>query len=196
MASPGYFFPQNQHHCCCSSCQKTYNTLGYGLQNWVDEQQRRKEMIEGAKTGLDIPIQLLSPNGKAPTRGRPGDAGLDIYAAETLWIKPGQRALVKTDIAMAIPPGYFGRLCGRSGLAAKSGIAVLGGILDETFRGEIKVILLNTSNGGMEESFWVKAGERIAQLIIEEYAPVQFRVVDSLDTTQRGESGFGSSGAT
>ncbi len=143
---------------------------------------------------MEIKFKKLSENGIVPKRASLSEAGYDAYSTETIWIKPGQRVLIKTDIAMSIPEGFFGRICDRSSLALKHGIHVLGGILDSNFRGNIGIILINLSDGGEEHSYQVKKGDRIAQIIFEEYIPVYFTEVNELDTTDRGAGGFGSTG--
>jgi len=130
-------------------------------------------------------------NNKAllPSYTHEGDAGLDLRAAEDTLLKSGQRKLVPTGIKVAIPPGYVGLIKDRSGLAAKSGIHTLAGVVDSGYRGEVGVVLYNTS----EKDFSVAGGERIAQLLIMPVAKVEVEETD-LDTTQRGEKGWGSSG--
>lgn len=138
-----------------------------------------------------IQIVLLDKKlSKLPTQNKEGDAGYDFYSITSGLIKHGERALVPTGIAMAIPIGYYGRIAPRSGLALKQGIDVMGGVVDSTYRGEIGVILLNTSG----EDFSFAVGTKIAQIIIEKCHKIDFDVVGSLDETNRGEGGFGSSG--
>lgn len=130
----------------------------------------------------------------APAYASEGDAGLDLRAAEALTIWPGTRATVATGFALAIPAGYVGLVHPRSGLAAKKGVTVLNtpGTIDSGYRGEVKVILLNTS----DEPFTVSIGDRIAQLVIQEYVTVTIDETDELDTTTRGTGGFGSTGVS
>lgn len=147
-----------------------------------------------------IPIKLLSPNGKVPTQARAGDAGYDLYAAHEVAIPAGARALIKTDIAVAIPVGWYGRIAPRSGLALKAGIHVLGGVVDAGYRSNVGCILINLSQpDGLDQhaaTFNVAAGDRVAQLIIERCAAPDWQVVDDLDETTRGQGGFGSTGGT
>lgn len=138
---------------------------------------------------MNIPI-VLAPGAKAPTKARRGDAGYDLYALHASTILPGERWVASTGVSLAIPGDYYGRIAGRSGLAAKAGIDVLGGVLDSSFTGPVSVILLNTSNAAVV----IQAGDRIAQLIIEACHLATFIPVDYLDTTERGAGGFGSSG--
>lgn len=129
-----------------------------------------------------------------PSRAHPGDAGLDLHALEGCELGPGERASVPTGIAVAIPEGQAGLVMPRSGLAARHGIALVNapGLIDAGYRGEIRVLLLNTDR---ERAFRIDAGDRIAQLVIVAVETPEPRVVDELDATQRGAGGFGSSGA-
>lgn len=124
-------------------------------------------------------------------RANPSDAGLDLCSSEDHTIHPGQRAAIPTGIAVEIPEGYYGRVAPRSGLAVKHGIDVLAGVVDSGYRGEIKVVLINTDS---KNSFDVRRGDRIAQLIIERHYNFELEEVDSLSDSARGSSGFGSSG--
>jgi dUTP pyrophosphatase len=125
------------------------------------------------------------------TRANPSDAGIDIRSAEDAVIQPLGRATVPTGLRLQIPEGYYGRIAPRSGLAHNFGIDVLAGVVDSSYRGEIKVILHNTDK---EEAFRVSMGDRIAQLIIEKHYNPDFVEVEDLDSTDRGSGGFGSSG--
>ena len=143
---------------------------------------------------IDIQLQRL-PHGNglpAPTYATDGAAGLDVVAAEDLTLAPGARHAVATGFAIAIPAGFEVQVRPRSGLALKHGITCLNtpGTIDEDYRGEVKVILANL--GG--EPFEVKRGERIAQLVPAPVTKAAFREVDSLDETNRGAGGFGSTG--
>jgi dUTP pyrophosphatase len=127
-----------------------------------------------------------------PTYAREGDAGADLRAAEDLIIPAGERALVKTGVKLALPDGVVALVHPRSGLALKHGVTVLNtpGTIDSGYRGEIGVILYNTS----EQDFAVVTGDRIAQLVFQEYLTADFSRESSLDETDRGEGGFGSTG--
>jgi len=143
---------------------------------------------------IPIAIQRL-PNGGGlplPTYASDGAAGLDVVAAETLRLAPGARHAVATGFAVAIPPGYEVQVRPRSGLALKHGITCLNtpGTIDSDYRGEVKVILANLGN----ETFEVKRGERIAQLVPAPVQRASFTEVASLDETARGAGGFGSTG--
>ena len=128
-----------------------------------------------------------------PVRAHPGDAGLDLHAAEDVVLKPGERASVATGIAVAIPDGYAGFVVPRSGLAARNGIGVVNapGLIDSGYRGEIRVLLINLD---ANEAFELAKGERIAQLVIQRVEEATLREVDQLPESARGEGGFGSTG--
>jgi dUTP pyrophosphatase len=142
---------------------------------------------------LSVPIVQLDPELPLPSYAHPGDAGLDLRAREDAVIPAaGGRALVPTGISIAIPAGWAGFVLPRSGLALKHGIGVVNspGLIDSAYRGEIKVILLNTDP---VDDFHVVRGERIAQLVLQRVEEVVWEVVDSLDGDDRG-GGFGHSG--
>lgn len=140
---------------------------------------------------LIIPVKLLSASAKAPVKAKVGDAAYDLYADAYAEIYPGRRALVATGVSMAIPDGYYGRMAGRSGLAAKHGIDVIGGVIDSSYRGDLGVILINLG----VDTFMVRPGDRIAQLVIERCYDATFGIVDELPASERGATGYGSSGA-
>jgi dUTP pyrophosphatase len=131
-------------------------------------------------------------NAIIPTRGSIGAAGYDLYSTEAYILKPGERKLFKTGLNMAIPSGMYGRIAPRSGLAFKKGIDVLAGVIDEDYRGDVGVILINFG----QEDFAIVAGDRIAQIIFEFYSEVSFEEQsnekESLGNTERGSGGFGS----
>ena len=142
---------------------------------------------------LNVPIAQLDPDLALPSYAHAGDAGLDLRAREDVVLAPaGGRALVPTGIAIAIPRGHAGFVLPRSGLALHHGISVVNapGLIDAAYRGEIKVILLNTDP---TEAFTVQRGDRIAQLVILQFATVRWTEVDTLDGNDRG-GGFGHSG--
>ena len=134
----------------------------------------------------------LDDGAAAPTRAHDTDAGLDLYSSRGCPINPGERRLVSTGVHVSIPPGYVGLICPRSGLAHKHGLTVLNapGIIDAGYTGEIKVNLHNTDSRPQH----VDAGDRIAQLVITPIADANLVQVDSLDTTERGDNGHGSTG--
>jgi dUTP diphosphatase len=129
-----------------------------------------------------------------PRHAYPGDAGLDLSACERVMLEPGERALVPTGVAVAIPPGYAGYVQPRSGLANEHGITIVNspGLVDSGYRGELRIILLNTDR---ERPFEIEPGMRIAQLVLLPVPSVELRVVDELPESERGERGFGSSAA-
>lgn len=135
-------------------------------------------------------IKLLSPLAKVPSRGSEYSAGYDVYSTEELDIFPNERKLVKTDISLDIPNGLYVRIAPRSGLAFKSGVDVLAGVVDEDYTGPINVILINHG----DKTFHINVGDRIAQIIFENYTPVTFSITGELKNTNRASNGFGSTG--
>ena len=142
---------------------------------------------------MEIKIKKLSKNAVIPTNQTGLEAGYDLYSTEDAWLRPHERRLFKTNIAMEIPDGYYGRVAPRSGLAFKHGIDVLAGVIDQTYRGDIGVILYNTNGGDDTNSVQIKEGQAIAQIIIENCAKAKFIEVADLDDTARGDKGYGSS---
>jgi dUTP pyrophosphatase len=143
---------------------------------------------------MSLRMVRLDERAILPTRAHAGDAGLDLYALDAVRLGPGERAPVSTGIAIEIPAGQAGLVLPRSGLAARHGIALVNapGLIDSGYRGELRVLLLNTDR---EQTFSLGAGDRIAQLVLVEIrTPVPIEV-DELDRSERGEGGFGSSGA-
>jgi dUTP pyrophosphatase len=141
---------------------------------------------------IDLPIKKLRDNAVVPVRAYAGDAGLDLASCERVELAPGERALVPTGLAVAIPDGYAGYVQPRSGLAAKHGISMVNtpGLIDSGYRGELLVLLLNTDRN---ESFVVEPGMRNAQLVVLEIPDVDPVEVDELPESERGVRGFGSS---
>lgn len=154
-----------------------------------------------------VPVKFVKLNNLAvvPSRQKTGDAGYDLYATESIRIKPMSRALVSTGLSIEVPQGYYARIAPRSGLAIKNGIDVLAGVVDSSYRGEVKVVLMNLnidlasmmgltpSIAGSAFDFNIKAGDRIAQLIIEKYHAVDWQEVTQLSSSDR-TGGFGSTG--
>lgn len=143
---------------------------------------------------IDLPVLRLDPELPLPAYAKAGDAGVDLVAREDVTLAAGGgRAVVPTGIAIALPEGYAGFVQPRSGLAAKHGVTVANspGLVDSGYRGELKVCLLNTDP---TEPFEVRRGERIAQLVVQAVEHVAFIEVDDLESTERGDTGFGSSG--
>jgi dUTP pyrophosphatase len=148
-------------------------------------------MEAGAPAGLRV--RRLDPSAQLPTRAYPDDAGLDLYALEPVLLGPGERASVRTGIALEIPVGQAGMVLPRSGLAARHGIALVNapGLIDAGYRGELRVLLLNTDR---ESSFAVGAGDRIAQLVLVKVETPEVAEVEELAVSERADGGFGSSG--
>jgi dUTP pyrophosphatase len=141
---------------------------------------------------IELPIVRLREDARLPERAYPGDAGLDLSTCEPLRLEPGERAVVPTGLAVAIPEGFAGFVQPRSGLAARHGIAVVNspGLIDSGYRGEIRVVLLNTDR---ENVFVAAAGERIAQLVVLPVPELELVELDELPAAERGVRGFGSS---
>jgi dUTP pyrophosphatase len=142
----------------------------------------------------ELAIRRLRPEANIPDRAYDGDAGLDLTACERVEIAPGARALVGTGLAVAIPAGHAGFVQPRSGLASRHGITILNtpGLVDSGYRGELRVILLNTDR---DHTFVVEPGMRIAQLVVVPVAEPEPIEVEELPATERGIRGFGSSAA-
>jgi dUTP pyrophosphatase len=141
---------------------------------------------------MQLPITRLRPEAVVPERAYAGDAGLDLSSCERVELAPGERALVPTGLAVAIPEGHAGFVQPRSGLAAKHGITIVNtpGLVDSGYRGELQVALLNTD---ARETFVVEEGMRIAQLVVLQLPAVELVEVDELPASERGIRGFGSS---
>jgi dUTP diphosphatase len=141
---------------------------------------------------IELAFRRLRPDAVLPERAYEGDAGLDLVACERVELAPGERAVVGTGIAVAIPEGHAGFVQPRSGLASRHGISIVNtpGLVDAGYRGELRVILLNTD---ADEPFVVEPGMRIAQLVVVPVASVDLVEVDELPDTDRGVRGFGSS---
>ena len=143
---------------------------------------------------MSLRVKRLDPRATVPRRAHEGDAGLDLHALDGFDLGPGERAQVRTGIAIALPPGTAGLVLPRSGLAARHGISVVNapGLIDEGYRGEVRVLLLNTDK---QEPFRAEAGDRIAQLVIVDVETPEVAESDDLGDTSRGAGGFGSSGS-
>jgi dUTP pyrophosphatase len=142
---------------------------------------------------IGLPIQRLRADAVLPARAYDGDAGLDLAACERVELAPGERAVVGTGLAVAIPEGYAGFVQPRSGLADRHGISIVNapGLIDSGYRGELRVLLLNTDR---ENAFDVEPGDRIAQLVLVKVEGPELEEAEELDETVRGGGGFGSSG--
>jgi dUTP diphosphatase len=141
---------------------------------------------------IELPIRRVRPDAVLPRRAYAGDAGIDLAACERVELAPGERAVVPTGLAVAIPDGHAGYVQPRSGLAANHGISIVNtpGLVDSGYRGELLVNLLNTD---ARESFVVEPGMRIAQLVVLEIPEVELVEVDELPESERGVRGHGSS---
>jgi dUTP pyrophosphatase len=141
---------------------------------------------------IELPIRRLHPDAVLPTQAYPGDAGIDLVASERAVLRPGERASVGTGLAVAIPSGYAGFVQPRSGLAARHGLTIVNapGLVDSGYRGEVRVVLLNTDR---DRTFTVEPGMRIAQLVLQAVPEVELVEADELPGSERGARGFGSS---
>ena len=142
---------------------------------------------------VDILITVLDESVGIPTYAHPGDAGVDLQSRINITLPPGERALVPTGIAIALPAGYAAFVHPRSGLANKHGIGMVNapGTIDAGYRGEIGVLLINHD---LREAFTINVGDRIAQLVVQKVEPVRFHLVERLPGSHRGDGGFGSTG--
>jgi dUTP pyrophosphatase len=146
-----------------------------------------------AVEAVPVLIKRLDPGLPLPGRAHPGDAGVDLYSAVDVTLAPGERAMVPTGVAVALPEGYAAFVHPRSGLAARHGVTVVNapGTVDAGYRGEVKVTLLNTDPA---EPVRFGRGDRIAQLVVQRVAVPVFHEVESLPGSARGDGGFGSTG--
>ncbi|WP_181310733.1 dUTP diphosphatase [Nocardioides campestrisoli] len=142
---------------------------------------------------LDVPVLRLDPDLPLPAYAHPGDAGADLCSTVDLVLAPGERALVPTGIALALPPGHVALIHPRSGLAARHGVSIVNtpGTVDAGYRGEIKVLLVNHDPG---EPVELRRGDRIAQLVVQRFEHARFVEVDELPGSSRGAGGYGSTG--
>ena len=164
----------------------------------MNDDQQRNQQRSGDHGGPDhgfppVFVRLLTADAVAPVRAHHDDAGVDLSSAEDLVLEPGERALVGTGIAIALPAGTVGLVHPRSGLAARAGLSIVNapGTVDAGYRGEIKVSLINLDP---RESITIAKGDRIAQLLVQKVELSPFVVVDELDDTERGARGHGSTG--
>ena len=141
---------------------------------------------------MEIKVQRLNKYARIPTKANKSDAGWDLYASDDAVLEPGDKQLVSTNIAMSIPEGYVGLIWDRSGMAAKKGVHRLAGVIDSGYRGEIKVCLWNSSK---EDFYIVNNGDRVAQILFQPVPHFSLIEVGSLDSSDRGSGGFGSSGS-
>ena len=137
-----------------------------------------------------LSVNVLSDTATVPSRGSKGSAGLDLSCDKSFALQPNERRLIGTGLALTLPPGTWGEIKPRSGLAVNYGIDVMAGVIDEDYTGEIKILLINTGNRPLK----CCAGDRIAQMVIQHYVAPNIMVVPKLVETNRGEGGFGSTG--
>ena len=142
---------------------------------------------------MRIEFRRLDPSVELPRRARPGDAGLDLAANAEAKVGPGERAMIPTGLAVAIPDGHAGLVLPRSGLASRRGLTLANapGLIDSGYRGEVLVLLVNLDP---TEDYEIRRGDRIAQLVIQRVEHAEFRLVDELPASDRGAGGFGHSG--
>ncbi|MDP2838077.1 MAG: dUTP diphosphatase [Candidatus Moranbacteria bacterium] len=139
---------------------------------------------------MKLAVKKIHPDAKLPTRAHADDAGLDLFALEERILTPMERRPMRTGIALAIPTGYAGLIWDKSGVSAKGGVKVMGGVIDAAYRGEILVIMINLSS----ETYVVEKGAKISQLLIQKVELPEVCEVSELDDTIRGTGGFGSTG--
>lgn len=145
---------------------------------------------------MELQITLI-PGATCPTRGSKWSAGLDLsaYLPEgPVFLRPGERSLIRTGVTLAIPHGFYGRIAPRSGLALRHGIDVMAGVIDSDYRGEVQVMLINHDGVDSVGNFVATHGDRIAQLIIEQVGMFDPKIVTELSETKRGDNGYGSTG--
>jgi deoxyuridine 5'-triphosphate nucleotidohydrolase len=173
--------------------EKMLNLTG-GSKTILDE--LKKQLIPSKNIDVSITskpkllVKKLDPAAQIPTRSE-GNAGYDLYSIEDATLKPGERRLIKTGISLKPPFGYYGSIRDRSGMAFKNGGHVLAGVIDETYTGEVGIVLLNTDK---EKDLVINIGDRPAQIVFEEYGQFELSEVSELPLTNRNDSGYGSSG--
>ena len=143
---------------------------------------------------MKLQMRLVDPGLPSPLYAHQSDAGLDLVAAVSSTLKPGERALIPTGVAVAIPPGYAGLVLPRSGRALREGLGLANspGLIDAGYRGELKVVLINLDG---EEPIYINRGDKIAQLVVQRIENVELELVDKLPSSERGARGFGSNGS-
>lgn len=141
---------------------------------------------------VKIKVKRLKEHAVVPSYAHMGDAAMDLCSAEDYVVPSGKRQLVLTGIAMELPVGYWANIRGKSGLAYKKGISILGGVIECTYRGEYGVVVLNTG----EEDFEIKAGDKVAQVVVAPVAVAEVEVVEELGESDRGDGAWGSTGGS
>jgi dUTP pyrophosphatase len=137
-----------------------------------------------------LKIKKLHPDAKIPSYGHPGDSGMDIFSIEDKLIKAGEREIIGTGISMEYPEGFCTLIWDKSGMSGNFGIKVMGGVFEHSYRGEYKIILLNTT----KQDYGVKKGQKIAQVLVQPIINATIEESQELSETKRGEGGFGSTG--
>lgn len=141
---------------------------------------------------MKLLVKKLDKQAKTPAYAHQGDAGLDIFAQEEFTLKPGERYLFSTGLQLALPEGTVGLIWDKSGLAVKQGLKVMAGVIDATYRGELKILIINLG----EQEYKVEKHSKIAQMLVQKVENVQIQEVDDLADTSRGQGAFGSTGLT
>jgi dUTP pyrophosphatase len=139
---------------------------------------------------MELKVKKLSPEAVLPSYAHPGDAGMDLYANETITLKPGEIGKIKSGISMEIPEGYVGLYWDKSGLSNNHGIKMLGGVVDSGYRGELIMGVINLS----QKEYTFEKGHKVLQMLIQKVEHMEIVEVEELSDTDRGENGFGSSG--
>ena len=139
---------------------------------------------------MKIKVKKLSENAKLPEFAHMTDAGADLFSIEEVVLKPNQRALISTGIALEIPEGYVGLIWDKSGISSKHGITTMAGVIDSGYRGEVKVLLINLS----DEKYKIEVGDKLAQILIQKIEQPKFEEANELSAADRGDKGFGSTG--
>ncbi len=156
----------------------------------VSPQDQMAQIAQQQESSSSIYVERISPYAKLPNRAHPDDAGLDLFSCENLVLLPGAQTTIGTGLRFAIPKGYAGFIWDKSGLASRYRLKTLGGVIDSNYRGELKVILSNMGDA----SYYVRVGEKIAQLVIKSIAQLSVEEAPIDDLTDRGIEGFGSTG--
>lgn len=150
-----------------------------------------------SSAGPTVEVMRLNSNATLPTKAHGGDAGIDLYASEDVFIRTGETVVVPTGIAMNVPNGFYGKIEDRSSLASV-GLRTGAGVVDAGYLGELGVVIHNLNNQSESsyrgKGYQIKRGQRVAQIVIQQVTPVLLREVESLENTERGSRGFGSSG--
>ena len=139
---------------------------------------------------MKIRVKKLSENAKLPEFAHRTDAGADLFSTEEIVLRPKERALVSTGIALEIPEGYAGLIWDKSGISSKHGLTTMAGVIDSGYRGEVKVLLINLS----DKEYKIEIGDKIAQILIQKIEQPEFEEAQKLSSADRGEKGFGSTG--